>query len=166
MNVVLPINNYCDDNLCFLDSKKNIITEGIFTKIIYSNKLFVMNGIFLYFPIDADNIINSNGRYFINFNPSSSYNCDIIQKINIVEDKILNFYIKSKNISKNKHFILTNQLNTGNIKVYRENNIHSQNLSYSNKLFILKISGIWENDTDFGITYKIIIAKKFPVFNT
>ena len=92
MNVVLPINYYSNDNVYLLDSKQNIITDGIFTKIIFSNKIFAMNGIFLFFPIDTDNIINSNGRYFINFNPNSPHNCDIINQIFSIEESILNLY--------------------------------------------------------------------------
>jgi hypothetical protein len=160
MNVVLHINNYSNDNIYLLDSKQNIITDGIFTKIIFSNKLFAMNGIFLFFPIDTDNIINSNGRYFIHFNPNSSHNSDIIKNVYTIEDNILDLYKNTNNIKKKKTYVLNNQLFTGNIKVYKDNYDSSQDIFYSNKLFILKISGIWENDFEFGITYKIIIAKK------
>lgn len=160
MNVVLPINYYSNDNVYLLDSKQNIITDGIFTKIIFSNKIFAMNGIFLFFPIDTDNIINSNGRYFINFNPNSSHNIEIINQFFSIEESILNLYQNTNQINKKKTFVLNNQLFTGNIKVYKDNSDSTDDIFYSNKLFILKISGIWENDSEFGITYKIIIAKK------
>lgn len=157
MNVAININNFNIVNSNLLDSKKNIITtDGIFTKIMYSTPLFIMNGIFFYFPINVDNIINSNGRYFINFNPNSKHNNNIIREISIIEDTIIEFYKKTNIINKNKTFLLRNQLYTGNIKVYKDNNDPSPN--FSNKQFILKISGIWENRFDFGITYKIIVA--------
>tara|TARA_B100000900_G_C20574606_1_gene714812 strand:+ start:801 stop:1283 length:483 start_codon:yes stop_codon:yes gene_type:complete len=157
MNVVINIPNFDIVNSNLLDSKKNIITtDGIFTKIIYSTPTFIMNGIFFYFPISVDNIINSNGRYFINFNPNSKHNNNIIKDISIIEDTIINFYKKTNIVDKNKNFLLRNQLYSGNIKVYKDSNdiIHN----FNNKQFILKISGIWENRYDFGITYKIIVA--------
>lgn len=160
MNLVLPINHYSNNHIHLLDSKQNIITDGIFTKIIFSNQLFAMNGLFLFFPIDTENIINSNGRYFINFNPNSTHNTDIINQVFSIEDEILNLYKKTNQVNKKKIFVLNNQLFTGNIKVYKDNYDSNDDIFYSNKLFILKISGIWENDNEFGITYKIIIAKK------
>ena len=160
MNVVLPINHYSNNHIHLLDSKQNIITDGIFTKVIFSNQLFAMNGLFIFFPIDTENIINSNGRYFINFNPNSSHNTDIINQVFSIEEQILNLYKNTNQVNKKKTFVLNNQLFTGNIKVYKDNYDSTDDIFYSNKLFILKISGIWENDNEFGITYKIIIAKK------
>lgn len=159
MNVAICVPKFNIVNSSLLDSKKNIITtDGIFTKIIYSTPLFIMNGIFFYFPITVDNIINSNGRFFINFNPNSKNNINIIREISNVEDNIIDFYRKSNIVNKNKTLLLRNQLQTGNIKVYKDTNDNLTNTNFTNKQFILKISGIWENKFDFGITYKIIVA--------
>ena len=159
MNVAISVPNFNVVNSTLLDSKKNIITtDGIFTKIIYSTPLFIMNGIFFYFPITVDNIINSNGRFFINFNPNSKNNSVIIRDISNIEEHILDFYKKTNLVDKNKTLLLKNQLNTGNIKVYKDSNDNLTNTNFTNKQFILKISGIWENKFDFGITYKFIVA--------
>jgi len=159
MNVAISVPNFNIVNSTLLDSKKNIITtDGIFTKIIYSTPLFIMNGIFFYFPITVDNIINSNGRFFINFNPNFKNNSLIIRDISNIEEHILDFYKKTNLVDKNKTLLLKNQLNTGNIKVYKDTNDNLTNTNFTNKQFILKISGIWENKFDFGITYKIIVA--------
>jgi len=159
MNVAISAPNFNIVNSTLLDSKKNIITtDGIFTKIIYSTRLFIMNGIFFYFPITVDNIINSNGRFFINFNPNSKNNNHIIRDIANIEENIIDFYKKTNIVDKNKTLLLKNQLNTGNIKVYKDTNDNLTNTNFTNKQFILKISGIWENRFDFGITYKIIVA--------
>lgn len=159
MNVAISVPNFNIVNSTLLDSKKNIITtDGIFTKIIYSTPLFIMNGIFFYFPITVDNIINSNGRFFINFNPNFKNNSLIIRDISNIEENILDFYKKTNLVDKNKTLLLKNQLNTGNIKVYKDSNDNLTNTNFTNKQFILKISGIWENKFDFGITYKIIVA--------
>lgn len=161
MNVALNSDNFRIEYTSLLDSKKNIITtDGIFTKIIFSNKLFVMNGIFFYFPIQIDNIINSNGRFFINFNPNSKNNSTIIKNISRIENQILSFYKKSNNCNKNVAMLLTNQLFAGNIKVYKDNNEMINNVNFIDKQFILKISGIWESRAEYGITYKTIVASK------
>ena len=159
MNIAIDYNNFQIEYTSLLDSKKNIITtDGIFTKIIFSNNLFVMNGIFFYFPISVDNIISSNGRFFINFNPNSKNNISVINSISKIENDILSFYKKTTLSNKNISYILSNQLSAGNIKVYKDSNDPIYNIA--DKQYILKISGIWENNTDFGITYKTIIASK------
>jgi hypothetical protein len=159
MNIAIDYNNFQIEYTSLLDSKKNIITtEGIFTKIIFSNKLFVMNGLFFYFPISVDNIISSNGRFFINFNPNSKNNINVINSISKIENDILLFYKKTTLSNKNISYILSNQLSAGNIKVYKDSNEPLNNIS--DKKYILKISGIWENNNDFGITYKTILASK------
>lgn len=161
MNVALNPDNFHIEYTSLLDSKKNIITtDGIFTKIIFSNRLFVMNGVFFYFPITIDNVINSNGRFFINFNPNTKHNSKIINNISKIEHLILSFYKKSNNCNKNVAQLLTNQLYAGNIKVYKDNNELLNNLNFIDKQFILKISGIWESKHEYGITYKTIVASK------
>lgn len=161
MNVALNTDNFNIEYTSLLDSKKNIITtDGIFTKIIFSNRLFVMNGVFFYFPIHIDNVINSNGRFFINFNPNSKLNSNIISNISKIENQILSFYKKTNNCNKNIAQLLTNQLSAGNIKVYKDNNELLNNINFTDKQFILKISGIWESKHEYGITYKTIVATK------
>jgi HD superfamily phosphohydrolase len=49
---------------------------------------------------------------------------------------------------------ITEQLTNGYIKIFRDNNkLFNNNNQHE---FILKISGIWENESDYGITYKFI----------
>ena len=57
--------------------------------------------------------------------------------------------------SKNPRYILYDTLNTGVIKIFPniDNDIYN-----SNNSFILKISGIWEDDNEYGLTYKILFT--------
>ena len=48
--------------------------------------------------------------------------------------------------------ILSQQLRSGYMKLFAENNSSFP----SNMKFILKISGLWENISEYGITYKFI----------
>ena len=45
---------------------------------------------------------------------------------------------------------ITEQLKSGNIKFF------SENIDKINHYFMLKISGIWETDLCYGITYKFV----------
>ena len=48
MNIVTDINTFDSNNVYFLDSVKNtIMSDSNFIRIIYSNDLFMLNGIFL-----------------------------------------------------------------------------------------------------------------------
>ena len=58
------------------------------------------------------------------------------------------------NINKEKTFSLQNQLMNEYIKIY--NVLNDKNIS---KLH-LKISGIWETNTSYGITYKFLVVNK------
>ena len=49
MNVIFDINNYNVENVVFLETKKNMLMDGIFTKIIYSDENVSINGIYLSF---------------------------------------------------------------------------------------------------------------------
>ena len=47
MNIVLNVTDFLIEHVYFLDKKVNIVFNGVFTKIMYSNELFLMNGIYL-----------------------------------------------------------------------------------------------------------------------
>jgi len=145
--------NYID----FLDSKENKITNGLFTKIIYSNSTFTMSGLFFYFPINVTNINSNYNRTFINFDINDVLNNKIIDYLSGIENNVLSMY----NFSKNKElkFLLKEQLGSGYIKVHSEDNNNDVESKY-----IVKISGIWENEKNIGITYKIITIKDTIIY--
>lgn len=89
----------------------------------------------------TDKFIISNG---LQFKIYCNANKDIIEKIFKLEKNILNLYNSSC-----KHFLkLEEQLNY---------NINKYSQSYTSKnFFIIKISGIWENNIGIGVTSKII----------
>ena len=141
----------------FLESKENKITNGLFTKIIYSNSIFTMSGLFFYFPINVTNINNNYNRTFINFDINDELNSKIINYLSVIENNVLSMY----NFSKNKElkFLLKEQLLSGYIKIHSVNNNNDLNSKY-----IVKISGIWENEKNIGITYKIITIKDTIIY--
>jgi hypothetical protein len=74
---------------------------------------------------------------------------ELIENIRHIEEGLL----KKANIrNKTPQFKITEQLRNGNIKIFTDN---VEKINTSNN-FLLKISGIWETETSYGVTYKFI----------
>lgn len=146
MNIVKRIDQYNDNNLFFCDPiKNNVINEGNFIRILYSTPYFTLNGIFLL--LNLNDIICE--KYYLKYRCTFnvSMHKDIIEHLKIIEEDILKKYdIKDKVIQ----FKIHEQLINGNIKVFTD--IGKKNSAS----FILKISGIWETQYNYGLTYKFI----------
>jgi hypothetical protein len=75
-------------------------------------------------------------------------NKEIIEHIRLIEETIL----KNANIiNKIPQFKIYEQFMNGNLKFFSDN-IEKINNHY----FMLKISGIWERDNQYGLTYKFV----------
>jgi hypothetical protein len=145
MNIVKNIEQYDENNIYFCEPiKNNVMSDGLFIRILYSTPLFVLNGVNLLIMLNDIVIEKYYNKYKCIFNPISHR--EIIENIKIIEENLL----KNVNI-KNKipQFKIFEQLKNGNIKIFSEN-IEK----ISNGFFMLKISGIWETEFHYGITYK------------
>jgi hypothetical protein len=158
MNVVLDINNIDIENIQFLNKTDNIIMDGFFTKLIYSNSNITMSGLYIHFPISIKNI-NNNIAYF-----DLNENKECIQEILEMEKNILQYY-KDLNSNTNLFFSsIKKQFLFGIIKFNSFTNSFT-NYDRANPIFhpnnhcILKISGIWENNGIIGITYKFLQSR-------
>lgn len=156
MNLVIQLNNIKLENFIFLDTKENIIMEGNFTKIIYSNENFVMNGIYIDISLNSFHIENIMNKDYFRFNPLCCINNNFIKKMMELEIQLLEYYKKTFNINNKINSVLSKQLQSGTLKVFKEyikNNFNSKNIQNS---YVLKISGIWENYNEIGVTYKLL----------
>jgi hypothetical protein len=151
MYIAIKIEQYEHDNIFFCDSIKNsIINEGIFFRILYSNSYLIMNGIFLSIKLNDITFNKYYNKYYNKFkcNFNINLNKDIINKIKVIEEQILQkIYIQNKV----PQYKIYEQMKNGCIKLYNE--INEDNIDQN---FILKISGIWETQTNYGLTYKFI----------
>ena len=144
MNISLNKEDFSIDNVYFNEPIRNsIIENSSFIRVIYSNELMAINGI--YIKIDFDNVTKTNDfskqKITININD----NLKIINYIKSIEIEIL----EKINIErKKKIYKINEQLMTGYIKHLIDN-------KYAN-CFILKISGIWESENEYGLTFKFI----------
>jgi hypothetical protein len=148
MNIVLYMDSFKDDYINFLDTKENMITNGHFTKIIYSNSVFSMNGLYFFFPIDIKEINHNYNKTFVKFDIYQDINNKIIRYLSDIESSLLRLYDTGKN--KIHKPIFNQQLRSGYVK------IHTKGVLNKNSKFIVKLSGLWENNNEIGITYKII----------
>ncbi len=145
MNLVKKIEQYDENNVFFCEPiKNNIMLEGNFIRILYSTYNLTLNGVYLL--IELNDIVSE--KYYnknkCSFNVNSHK--ELIEKIKVIEENLLK-KIEIKN--KIPQYKIYEQLTNGNIKFFCDNNNNKTTNS-----FILKISGIWETQINYGLTYK------------
>ena len=150
MNIVFTNDQFNISNVYFNEPIQNTVMENSkFIKIIYSNELIILNGLFLL--LNLKNINKDNYFKKIKIQYDFNTNKEVLQQIYEIENNILNKY----NTPKNPRKILYETLNTGTIKIFPYN---ENDLTKINNFFLLKISGIWEDEYEYGLTYKILFT--------
>jgi hypothetical protein len=145
MNIVKRIDQYDDNNIFFCEpTKNNVMNEGNFIRILYSTNNFVLNGIYLLVTFNDIICEKYYSKYRCCFNVNTHF--DIINNIKIIEEELLKKYENNKT----PQYKINEQLRNGNLKIF--NDIGNKNICS----FILKISGIWETEDKYGLTYKFI----------
>lgn len=154
MNFIVPFHHFNTENVQFLKIKKNIVMENsFFIKIIYSDENIVLNGIYLDVPLTTATAGVQNNSFFF-FDCDETENRKIIAKLVEMENDILQYYQFITPVDHEKHpvYLLKTQLERGSLK-----------WGFSKKPFpkkirhiCLKISGIWENEREYGINYKFL----------
>ncbi len=146
MNLANRIDQYDSNCILLCDPiKNNIMNEGNFIRIIYSNKNITLNGIYLIITLNNITCEKYFSKYRCFFNVS--LHKDIIDNLQIIEESILNKYEVINKIPQHKIY---EQIKHGNIKIF--NDVGNKSVCS----FILKISGIWETQLNYGLTYKFI----------
>ena len=145
MNLILEYQTFNEKNIFFLEPVKNtVINDSNFIRIIYSNKDFILNGVYIKVNINKD--ILQKQKSVIEENKLLNENEAVFYFIEKLEKYILNKY-KSKNT---KNYKIKEQI------IYLINKINNCNNNRNIFSYILKISGLWETDSQIGITYKFI----------
>jgi hypothetical protein len=145
MNLVKLIEQYDNNNVIFCEPvKNNIMNNGNFIRILYSTPNMILNGVYLLVNLYDVHCEKYYNKYKCNFNISNHK--DIIENIKIIEEDIL----KKFKINKIPSFKIYEQFSSGYIKIFSD---FENKPKYS---FILKISGIWETQINYGLTYKFI----------
>lgn len=156
MNILaLQLENYDPNYLYCLESKANLIMNGNFTKINYTHPHFTMNGLFFLVPISTSFVdYSSENTNFIRFDPGSPCNKAVIDSVVKLEHDVLTYYTALFSCTKTASLSMTKQLSKGKLKINGESAIQK-----TANVIVLKISGIWENEFEFGITFRWMEAK-------
>ena len=146
MNIAMRIDQYDENCIFFCEPiKNNIMNEGNFIRILYTNSYVVLNGVYIIVKFNDILCENYYNKYRCNFDIQE--NSEIIHSIKNIEETILN---KIGIENKVPQYKIYEQIKNGNIKLF--NNIGNK----TSCSFILKISGIWETNTNYGLTYKFV----------
>ena len=148
MNVVLREDQYNIANIYFSEAIQNIIMENSsFIKLIYSSHNIMTSGLFLL--VELKNTTKE--LYFKKIKITYDINANIttLTRLYEIESEILDKY----NSNKKQKKIIYETLSCGAIKIFPNND---EDIVKVNNSFILKISGIWENETEYGLTYKLL----------
>lgn len=146
MNLVKRIDQYDDKNIFFCEpTKNNVMNEGTFIRILYSTINVVLNGIYLLVTLNDISCEKYYTKYRCCFNIST--HIEIINNLKNIEEELLKKY---ENINKIPQHKIYEQLRNGNLKIFTD--IGTKPVCS----FILKISGIWETEDKYGLTYKFI----------
>ena len=146
MNLAKKLDQYNEDYVYFCEPiKNNIMNYGNFIRIIYSTSLFILNGIYISLNINYSSI----DKYYNKFKCSFDVNQykEITDKLYTIEDGLLK---KIGILGKIPHYKIYEQVKNGHIKAFSETD-------KIGNTFLLKIAGIWETDSEYGLTYKFII---------
>ena len=148
MNVVLREDQYNIANIYYSEAIQNIIMENSsFIKLIYSNHNIMTTGLFLLVALKN----TTKELYFkkIKITYDINANLTLLNRLYEIETEILEKY----NSNKKQKKIIYNTLSGGSIKIFPNSD---EDIVKVNNSFILKISGIWENETEYGLTYKLL----------
>jgi len=147
------INNFNINNV-FLDEKQdnNVLYGSDFYRLQYSDENITLNSIYL--KVNLKNV--KFGKYFnkLKCNFKKEYNEQTLIELNSIEKIIIDKY---KNILKKKpKYIIMDQIKQNFIKIFIDNkSINYEKITEIN--LILKISGIWADKNNFGLTFRVLI---------
>ena len=140
--------------IIFCNQIRNNVISGVFSKINYNTEFSLLNGLYILFPIEP----TTHQHNTIEFNPYTEYNFKIIKILYNIENHILNKYNRTNSTIEltKKKLILSSQLHTGFMKIYKDNSNSNSNITNNNNnKLVIKISGIWDTQELCGITYKL-----------
>ena len=171
MNIVKTIEQYDNKNIYFCDPiKNNVLQDGNFIRILYFTENVSLNGIYLLIPLKNVSV----ERYYnkVKYLFDLDENREIIEKIKGIEETILSKIASYSQFINNKspQFNIYDNFIHQNIKMHMNNNTFMDSSASSSltppsspksnthfhlhNSVILKISGVWSTEQQYGLTYK------------
>tara|TARA_B100001027_G_C16249521_1_gene323716 strand:+ start:1130 stop:1621 length:492 start_codon:yes stop_codon:yes gene_type:complete len=154
MILSIPISNFDENHLYFSDIIKNIvISNSTFIRLYYSTKHLTTNGVFISFPLNVCSFEKAYNKVKCNF--KIKFNQNVVNLLINIEKDII------KKIDNNNNsepvFSIKEQLEQEFIKLYNVTNYNNNSVI----TLVCKISGIWNNDTNYGLTSKFYPVVKY-----
>lgn len=148
MYIVLDLKDIDMNRVFYQEKVKNTVMDNSnFLRVVYSNELFTLNGIFVKFDLNLQAMEKSFNKYKCLFDVKL-HNAVIMQISSIEKNMLCNPSFATKL----PVFRISDQLNNGYLKIFNDAECKRANG------FVLKIYGIWENDNEYGLTYKFLHA--------
>jgi hypothetical protein len=154
MNIIINKDDFNPDYVFFQNSVKNIIMQdGNFTRIIYSNSLFILNSIIVTIDLHITHYEKYFNKYKYFFDCTYENTRKELEKISLIEKQILD---RIQFPNKKPIYRIHQQISYGNIKFYTDT------IQYNSEQKIyIKLSGIWETATEYGVSFKFIDSNQF-----
>ena len=145
MNLAMPISSYAPHHVFLCDSVKNtVMDDSTFSRILYSGPLSTLVGIHLQLHVPGASDEHHYQKVRTVFDVAQ--NASLVKAIQSIETNILDMV----DIGKRRVTKLSDQLRHGILR----SAAHACWTSHGPD-FVLKITGIWETDTEYGVTYKV-----------
>uniref|UniRef100_A0A6C0BR54 Uncharacterized protein n=1 Tax=viral metagenome TaxID=1070528 RepID=A0A6C0BR54_9ZZZZ len=150
MNILINYNTYDANNVFFSEAIKNTIIENsVFRRLVYTPNNYSLNS--LHFMVSIQNAVIKKyyNKYKCYINHTTLNHLEIL-KMNTIEKTIL-----SRADIKDKRPVMqiADLLNQKHIKLFSSDNLND---NYEVFRVVLKISGIWETEDTYGLTFKFI----------
>ena len=133
-------------------TKNNIMNDGYFYRLYYSDEYGTSKGLFLGFELQQVSIEKYFNKLKCGFNTTG--NSNIIGFIKAIEKSILD--IMPEKQGKYPAYRIEEQLQNGFIKIFHNKNIPAK---YTSVKLLLKISGIWTSAKEYGVTFRFFFIR-------
>lgn len=146
MNFIINEKIYDNNNIYIMDGvSNNVIENGYFHRLIYSNSHMTLNALIFKLNLQDISITKIFNKYKITYD--NKYNDEKMKRLQDIEILILNKF----NLKNKVKYSIAESINTDNIKLYSDKQL---NEIYDNLNIYMKISGIWVNENEYGLTFK------------
>jgi len=157
MLLILNEDDIQNENIIFGEKTiNNIIDNSYFYQIYFTNEILYLNSITVKFKLYNVEITNHFNKHKLDFKLNDVNNINSINNLIKTEYNILNIFQKN-NILTNKfaNYKIQGLFSKNYIKGFFKKNV-IKNYVIPEITIIIKISGIWENNTHFGLNYKFL----------
>uniref|UniRef100_A0A6C0ENQ8 Uncharacterized protein n=1 Tax=viral metagenome TaxID=1070528 RepID=A0A6C0ENQ8_9ZZZZ len=135
-------------------TKNNIMNDGYFYRLYYSDEYGTSKGLFLGFELQQVSIEKYFNKLKCGF--STNGNSDIIGFIKSIEKSILDIIPEKQ--GKYPAYRIEEQLQNGFIKILY-NTTQNTPTKYTSVKLLLKISGIWTSAKEYGVTFRFFFIR-------